>query len=178
MRNQIIGILLFVTLAAPCALTVAWLQYQKHLVKKEVKKQLIAGVDPSELLLLKFSKEEAQKVLDWEHATEFEFKGKMFDVIETAEKSDSVFYRCWLDDAETHLNQKLAKFVSSTWEKHPQKRQGQQQLLDFFKTFFCAEHAVWRSQLVDFEKNTPTFLFLFDLPKGAPASLSPPPELG
>lgn len=178
MRSRTAGILLLFCLAAPCALTVVWLQFQKHLVKKTVKKQMIAGLDPSDLVLLKFSKKDAKTALEWEHAGEFEFQGQMFDVVETAEKGDSVFYRCWPDGAESKLNQKLAQTVGGTWEKHPQKRQGEQRLLDFFKTFFCAENAVFQSQLVDFQRVVPKWLFFFDLPKGALSSPSPPPKLG
>ena len=139
---------------------------------------MIAGLDPSELVLLKFSKKEAKTTLDWEHPTEFEFRGQMFDVVETAEKGDSVFYRCWPDGAETELNQKLAQTVGGAWEKHPQKRQSEQRLLDFLKAFFCAENAVWQPQLLDCQRVAPKWIFLFDLPSGLFLSPSPPPKLG
>ncbi len=177
MRNRIAGIILLFCLAAPCVLTVVWLQHHKQLVKKAVKKQMIAGLDPSELVVLKFSKEEAKTALDWEHAKEFEFGGQMFDVVETEEKSDSVFYRCWPDEAETKLNQTLAEIVGGTWEKHPRKRQGEQRLLDFFKTYFCTENAVCQLQLIDYKLVYLNLFFFFDLPKGASESPSPPPRL-
>ena len=73
---------------------------------------MLAGVDRSELVLLQFSKTDTKTLLQWEHDTEFEFQGQMFDVMEVSEKGDSVTYVCWPDKEETHLNQQLAQLVS------------------------------------------------------------------
>lgn len=45
-------------LIAPVVVTYSWLQQRKRAVKKEVKWKMIAGIDKSELVLLKFSKAE------------------------------------------------------------------------------------------------------------------------
>lgn len=105
---------------------------------------MIAGLDKSELVLLAFSKNEAQRLLEWEHDREFEFRGQMFDVVEAAEKGDSVFYRCWPDHAETHLNKQLVQLASGLWENHPSKQEAQKRLLAFFDLLFCAAPIDWQ----------------------------------
>lgn len=114
------------------------------MVKKQVKKQMIAGLDKSELVLLCFSKHDAQTLLRWEHDKEFEFRGQMFDVVETREQGDFIFYHCWLDHAETHLNKQLAQLVSGLWESHPSKREAQKRLMDFLDLLFCTTQTHWQ----------------------------------
>ena len=46
---------------APVIGTYSWLQYKKATVKKEVKKQLIAGKTKDELVLLIFTEEEVHR---------------------------------------------------------------------------------------------------------------------
>ena len=139
---------------------------------------MIAGIDPEAVVTLQFSKANAKVVLEWEHATEFEFDGQMFDVIETLEKGDSVLYRCWPDHAETKLNQTLAELVEGIWEKHPPKKNSEQCLLDFFKTVFYENNISWQLQCIVDNHFTPNWLLVFKLPKGALSPPLLPPELG
>ena len=44
-------------LIAPAVVTYSWLQQRKRAVKKEVKWKMIAGIDKSELVILKFGPE-------------------------------------------------------------------------------------------------------------------------
>ena len=148
------------------------------MVKKAVKKQLIAGLDPAELVLLKFSKTAAQTSLSWEHASEFEYQGQMFDVVATEEKGDSVFYRCWLDHEETVLNKKLTEMVSGLWENHPTKSEGQQQLLDLFQSFYFPTQQTWALKPIDFQKIRPMMVYSFNLPSRAETPPAPPPQMG
>ena len=58
---------------------------------------MIAGIDKSELVLFKFSKEETTTKLNWKHAKEFEFNQQMYDVVEKQVSKDSIHYWCWWD---------------------------------------------------------------------------------
>lgn len=107
------------------------------MVRKEIKRKIIKGLDKQELVLLKFSKNEAQTVLRWEHAKEFEFKCEMYDVVETKITNDSIHYWCWWDFEETSLNKKLFELTSLALNNNPQKKETQNQLIDFYKSLFC-----------------------------------------
>ncbi|PTB91022.1 hypothetical protein C9994_16285, partial [Marivirga lumbricoides] len=104
------SISLFIILFAPGLITYSWLSHQKRAVKHEVKWKMIAGMDKNELVLLKFTSEEA-KVLKWEHAKEFEYQNEMYDVVEQQTIGDTTYYWCWWDHEETALNKQLSLLV-------------------------------------------------------------------
>lgn len=116
------------------------LQYQKKQIKRELKRKLIAGIDKSELVLLKFTKSQKEKELDWEHAKEFKYKGEFYDVVETKEQGDSVFYWCWWDCEETRLYQKLDELVASAFGSNMQHKHNVNRLNEFFKSLYFSEH--------------------------------------
>ena len=138
---------------------------------------MLAGMYPSDMVLLKFSKTDTKTLLLWEHDTEFEFQGQMFDVVEMLEKGDSVTYRCWPDKEETQLNRQLAQLVSGEWESHPIKREGQKQLLDYFKSFFGPTDIQWAFQVPNDSSNQPRWLCFFSLPTSAHSPPAPPPKI-
>lgn len=123
--------------------TYAWLYFQKYQTKKEIKRQLIAGLDKSELVLLKCSIRDAETKLRWEHSREFEYQGQMYDVVEKSFKKDSVYYWCWRDYAESELNRKLDRLVAGVWKKNPQHQEKERQLVRFLKTLYFSEIPDW-----------------------------------
>ncbi|HMR42371.1 MAG TPA: hypothetical protein PKC40_00990, partial [Saprospiraceae bacterium] len=112
MRNTTACILLLFVFVTPAFLTFGWLQYQRILVKKQVKRHIMAGLDREDLILLKFTAAEAQAKLRWEHAREFEYEGQMFDVVEREIRGDTSFYWCWWDSEETALNKELSALAA------------------------------------------------------------------
>lgn len=100
-------------------------------MKKEVKHKIIAGVDKEDLVLLAFTKEEAEQQLNWEHSKEFEFKGNMYDIVEQSATSDSVYYWCWWDKEETVLMQKLYALMGQKLDKDPVHHQHKIQFYQF-----------------------------------------------
>lgn len=123
-----------------------WLQHQKHIVKKQVKNQMMEGIDKEELVLLKFSKEEKKTKLKWEHSKEFEYKGQMYDIVEKTVKQDSVYYWCWLDYKETKLNKKLKKLADNVFHDNPKKQEKNQQLFTYLKSLYFSKPFVWHSK--------------------------------
>ncbi len=105
---------LFVLLAlfTPFSATYLWLHIQKSRIKKEVKARFIAGIDKSELTHFTFSQSQLKTDLRWEHDREFEYKGEMYDVVETEMLGDSIHYICWHDKAETQLNRRLQTLIA------------------------------------------------------------------
>ena len=106
---------------------------------------MVAGIDQNELVLLKFSKEEAEKQLRWEHSKEFEYEGQMYDVVSKEIKGDTIYYRCWWDHEETALNKKLQELVAQTFDKDKDKQRTQKQLTNYFQSFFCSTLFEWQA---------------------------------
>ncbi len=104
---------------------------------------MIAKIDPSELVLLKFTKKESREQLRWEHAKEFEYKGEMYDIVNKTELGDSIFYWCWWDYEETKLNKKLDHLLSVFLGQDPKHQQRQHLVIDFLKHLFYAECMHW-----------------------------------
>jgi len=136
-KKKIIGILLLLILIAPVFLTYNWLQYQKSVVRKDIKKRIIEGLDKDELVLLKFSTASVQSELNWKHSKEFEYKQQMYDVVEKQIEGDSIFYWCWWDHEETKLEKQLKKLVADALGLDQQNRLKQKQLSNYFKLLFC-----------------------------------------
>jgi hypothetical protein len=140
-------------LIAPLATTLLFLQFQKKQVKKELKRKIIAGIDKSELVLLKFTEEESLNQIKWEHSKEFEYKGEMYDVVEKEVHGDVIYYWCWWDHEETKLNKQLITLVDHFLGNNPTKQEKQGKLLDYFKKLY-------------FESDEPSnsFLAINDIP--------------
>ena len=87
------------------------LSYERGQIKRSIKRKLMHSVNKSELVLLKFTPEESEKMLRWEHSKEFEYKGEMYDVVETRIEDGFIYYWCWEDKEETVLNRELERLV-------------------------------------------------------------------
>ncbi len=143
MRNQQhISILLILILVIPTIGMFAWLQAQKHAVRKEVKHQLIAQTDRSELVLLKFHPNEMDEKLEWEHSREFEFDDEMYDVVEREVRGDTTYFYCWWDHEETALNRQLNELLTLALGQNKDHHQNKQQLQQFFLSLYCSENEV------------------------------------
>ncbi|MBI2280155.1 MAG: hypothetical protein HYU68_05650 [Bacteroidetes bacterium] len=138
------GIFLIIVMVTPFMGSYFWLKHHKKLIKKEVKKQMIAGMDKSELILLKFTKTETETKLDWKHSKEFEYNDQMFDVVEKETHGDTTSYLCWLDRAETKLNKRLRELVTLTLGNNAQNQNQQKQLTHFLKSLYCTQLNVFK----------------------------------
>lgn len=116
-----------------------YLQWQQKRVKKEVKRKLMAGIPQSELVLLKFSRDEAQTELQWKHAREFRYGGRMFDIQYERLSADSCFYWCWEDEEETHFQAQLEYHLSRIWPNDKRNQEPQQRLEWFYKCLFVLQ---------------------------------------
>jgi hypothetical protein len=126
-------------LTAPLLISYGWLHYQKNLVRKDVKRQILAGLDENQLVLLKFTEADSKDLLHWEHAQEFEFKGQMFDVVSIETKGDTIYYRCWLDKKESELDRQVKQLIAQALEKDPNHQESQKQLSHFFKALYSLD---------------------------------------
>ena len=136
-------LLLFCVSVNPIVGTFTWLHYKKTIVKKEVKRRIDAGMDKDYLVLLKFSKEEAQAKLRWEHSQEFEYNHQMYDVVKTMIGDDAIYYWCWRDDEETTLNRKLEKLADKALGKSTKSMANLTLLISYFKSLYCTFSSRW-----------------------------------
>lgn len=134
--RKITGILLLFGFVAPVATTWCILQVQKKQIRKEVKWKMIEGIDREELVLLKFATEDIHTILHWKHAREFEYRGEMYDIVETHVEGDTTCYWVWWDHEETLLNQKLRSLVANLSGNDPSNRDQQERLLRYFKSLY------------------------------------------
>jgi hypothetical protein len=149
---------------------------EKRKVKKEIKWRMIDRMDKAELVLLKFTKEQAEAELEWEHSREFEYNGQMYDVVEKSEYGDTTYYYCWWDHEETKLNRLLSELVSNTMGKNPLNKERQERLNTFLKSLFYLEKSD-NNLLAKSVKETPDGNLLFDYTSIQFSPPSPPPEL-
>ena len=99
---------------------------------------MMAGMSKERLVRLAFTKGQADTLLRWEHAREFEFQNQMYDVLEKKIKEDSIVYWCWWDQEETLLNRHLDDLSKNAFASDPQQQKAQDHLLQFFKSIYCS----------------------------------------
>jgi hypothetical protein len=176
-KNILTGLLLCCLLVDPLVAAFTWLYYQKSIVKREVGRQIISGMDKDELILLRFTKEEAKAKLHWENSKEFEYKRQMYDVVETMTSDDAVYYWCWLDHEETKLNRQLEDLTSLALGKDQKIKEQNERLTSFVKSLYFAISFNWHgSASGSFYKHYGLLLNLYSSVTIQPPT--PPPQLG
>lgn len=107
---------------------------------------MIAGIDEEELVLLKFTTDEAATKLQWEHSKEFEYKGQMYDVVSKKVKGDTIYFRCWWDHEETKLNKKLKKLATVAFDRNEEKQNTQRVFYNFLFSFYYKDVFEWQAK--------------------------------
>lgn len=175
--KQVFNIALCLCLLVPFLGTYSWLHVEKRQVKKEIKRQIIAGIDKDALVLLKFTARETETALRWHHSKEFEYQGEMYDIVDSEISGDSIFYWCWWDKAETALNKQLAQLVAQSTQQDPENTQQKQRLADFLKTLVAAKHPGYANHDLSLERNRPTIESTLSQHLDNSPPPSPPPEV-
>jgi hypothetical protein len=177
--KQWISILLLLAFISPPCISFLMLTFQKHTIKEQVKERILSNIDKSELVTFTFSSYEVEKVLEWEHSKEFEYKGQMYDVVEQHPVSkDSIRYICWWDKAETELNLKLYSMVENLLNSNPDKQKNDVLLLDFYKNLY---HEAFRIESLNngiYDHSKTRFYYVNHMKSAFTSSVYPPPELG
>jgi hypothetical protein len=114
-KNVIAG-LVALLLLEPSVGAFPWLHFKRAMLKKEIARHITQGIDSDQLVVLRFSKEDAGTLLRWEQSGEFEYKGQMYDVVEAWTVGGTLFYRCYRDREETKLNNRLKEFSERVLE--------------------------------------------------------------
>lgn len=112
--------------------------YQKHVIRKELKQNIIKGIDKEKLTLLKFASADQPFMIKYFGAKEFAHKGEMYDIVEQSSVGDTIYFWCWWDHEETALNQKLDNLLVQCLSNEPIQSNTQVQLEKFFKGLYCS----------------------------------------
>lgn len=158
MKKSFYGILLFLCLATPFAVTFLCVQVQKDQIRRSVKHLFMEGVDRDELVLLSFDQETAAGELHWEHAKEFEYRGRMYDIVDSETDGEITHYWCWPDDEETELNRKVRQIASMALGQHPHNQENQHRLIDFCKSLYHSPTRPWQAECLVELPNFPQIL--------------------
>lgn len=144
MIRKIYVILLLTSLAAPVAATYTWLQYQKILIRKEVKQKIGKSSKREAFILLKFTKEGMEADLHWKDPKEFEFRDQMYDVIEREQHGDTIYFWCWRDHEETRLSRELKLLFAHASDHDAQNNEQRAHLTSFLKLFYYSNSFEWK----------------------------------
>lgn len=127
------------SLILPAITTFSILQQRKHLLKKEVKSKL-ASINADKLEKFSFTYKQSNEDLDWKHSKEFEYKGKMYDVVSIQKGRDSIRYTCWLDKEETELNIKLKTILFNECLHDKPIKQCEVTFYSYYKSLFFVQY--------------------------------------
>lgn len=141
--KKIISIVLLACLIFPFVGTVSWLNYQKKIIRKQIKHKIIAGIDKSELVLFSFTKNEAER-LKWKHSKEFSFNGSMYDIVEADTVGNNITYWCWWDYEETKLNKQLNTLLADFLGADTKSKETKARLASFYQSLFYSTHKPWK----------------------------------
>lgn len=140
--KKALAILLLICLTAPFAGSYCWLHYEAYLVSKDVKRQILTGMDRDELILLSFTTAEAEN-LKWKHAREFEFNSNLYDIVELETQGDTTLYWCWLDSKETRLGKQLDQLITMALDKDPQNKNNRNHPPQRISTYYLINPISW-----------------------------------
>ena len=173
--KRIFGILLLLVITFPLVFLYVSYRIETKSIRKEVKEMLFMEVDRNELIELSFYINDAKSLLSWKDEHEFEYLGRMYDIVETSILGDTIKYLCWPDDEETRLNKRLDELVAKALGSEPQKKESSKRLLDFLKIqFFRYNLSDWDGLTDEGIVQYPQLTSLYTSVFIAPAS--PPPK--
>ncbi len=137
--RKYLPVFFLLVLFMPLATTHVRLSHQRHIVRKEIKRKIIKGIDKDKLVKLSFTAADAKTKLIWEHSREFEYNGEMYDVVEKSVSGDTTHYWCWWDNEETLLNRQLASLVNDYLRHDTKTANGRKSLQAFLKQLYFTE---------------------------------------
>ena len=176
-RRLLSILLLFCIFGAPVGLYCYWWRNLQR-VKKEVKISFLKGLPNTALVTLRINKKDAAAVLHWEHKGEFEYQGQLYDVVDSLQRNDTLFYSCWWDKKETHIKRRLKALMANILEQDLPQRENQKRLYVFFKSLFCGPppSVAWTLRAPRFEMQRPVVQQGYSLSTFKSAPPAPPPK--
>ena len=144
MKRIVTACVLLLTLCLPVALVYFGMQYRKACIRREMKQRMIAGIDRSELVFMKFTTGQMKNLLRWVHDGEFEYAGEMYDIIYREDTAGYSRFWCWHDREETRLNRERAHLVNRAMGHDPITREQGKRFQTFLVSLFWEESRLLR----------------------------------
>lgn len=139
--RPLIATILLALLTLPFGSTYLFLEYEKSKAKAQAKIILATDSDTTQMLWLKFTKNQLENELRWEHSKEFEYKGQMYDVAQKKQKGDTTYLYVYWDKMETLVNQKLKKLIALGMGGEADSQDDAQLIVSLFKAVYtCPDH--------------------------------------
>lgn len=174
--KRIAAIILLICLVAPPGGTYLYIYLKKISLKKEVAKIINNQLDENDVVILRFTEEEKNIVLEWKHEGEFEYAGHMYDIVDQGIDGNTTWYKCYRDHKETRLNLEKRKLVARALNQDPKNKTQNNQIKIFFSNILNHEQFSWDSEnFACSEKCFSILTFHFDPVELVPDS--PPPKL-
>lgn len=129
-----IAIIFSILLSLPLLVLEGTISIEKYMIRREVKHRLMDMLDNNELVKISLSKKDASRTLRWKKKNEFEFQGRMYDVVRSEESDNNITYWCWPDSDESYLNQLLSSVINQS--SHNKKSEKSEILISFMKSLY------------------------------------------
>ena len=143
--KKLTSIILLLSLILPFVGTVSWLNYQKKKIKRQIKHEIIAGIDKSELVQFTFTKTQIKEELSWKHSKEFKYKNSMYDIVEADTTENTVTYWCWWDHKETVLNKQLNKLLANFLGNDKESKETKTRFSHFYQSLYLTKNTEWKA---------------------------------
>lgn len=175
--KKLISIGFLILFLTPTLITYYSFHYRSSSIQEEVDSHIEKGMEENELILLKFSHEETETLLRWEHAREFEYDHQMYDIVEIEAHEDSTYYWVWWDVEETALKKEFKESITDILGiKKNTTKQNTRFKIDF-RSIYYIEHStdltlLAKEQEVAYSRIQYEVLTLFYSPPSPPPKIS------
>lgn len=150
---------------------------QQYQIRKEIKRQIKAGVSEEELVLLKIPlalELSPNNVFKRMEAHEFRYHGEMYDVVRQEQHGDTTWYYCLWDEKESELFAELDEQVARQMNQNPEQKQQQEWLERLLQALYLTDtnhHLILHFT----NKNHSSVYYSFVLKNWSQAPPTPPP---
>ena len=86
------------------------LNVRQNRIRKEMESSIINGIPEEKILIFTFNDEELEG-LRWQRKSEFQYEGKMYDVLKTVHKDNKILLYCVLDKMESKIFSELIELI-------------------------------------------------------------------
>lgn len=149
--------------------------FERSKIHSRVNKEILNNLQKEDLTCIKFTIDN-NSILNWENDHEFEYQGKMYDVVTFEMIDDVIYYYCWPDHDETALNQKMDDVLEMLLGTDNEDEEDKEVLAKLYKSLFptSIDDFIFIDQTpeISFEYYQANFSSLESSPP------SPPPQIG
>lgn len=176
--KKILVFFLFAILALPFVEFVG-LRLEIKQLKKSIKKELLARIDPSHTITLRFHKTDLSNrkdIIFHIKDSEIEIGGEMYDIISDISYSDSLIYICYRDHKESELKRKMYASLANFFSQNPIQSESSKSLFLFLKNLIFEELESFHFFNFELVKTISQINIIASIHNGHLLLESPPPE--